>query len=231
MDGHPTASSSPFLVAHRAGNDLSMLRRADAQTTVRLVEADVHLFRGRMEVRHLKTVGPVNVLWDRWELASPRTARLLIERLLADAAPDTELMLDLKGRDPRLPGRLLDALAEAGERGRVTVCSRNWAFLEPLDSVPGVRVVHSVGSSRQLAALRRRFSGRRLEGISIHRKLLDAAVVADLRTRADLILTWPIADPDEARLIGGWGVDGVITERFDALAAELAAEAPQEVAA
>ena len=231
MDGHPTPLSLPFLVAHRAGNDLSMLRRAEAQPAVRLVEADVHLFRGRMEVRHLKTVGPVNILWDRWELADPRTARLLIERLLADAAPDTELMLDLKGRDPRLPRRLIAALAEAGERGRLTVCSRNWAFLEPLASLPGVRVVHSVGSARQLAALRRRFAGRQLAGVSIHRKLLDAAVVADLRTRTDLILTWPVSDPAEARLLGEWGVDGVITERFEALAAELATDHPYEVAA
>jgi glycerophosphoryl diester phosphodiesterase len=231
MDGHPTPSSPPFLVAHRAGNDLSMLRRAETQAAVRLVEADVHLFRGRMEVRHLKTVGPVNVLWDRWELADPRPARLLIDRLLAVAAPDTELMLDLKGRDPRLPRRLIAALAEAGERRRLTACSRNWALLEPLASLPGVRVVHSVGSARQLAALRRRLAGRRLAGVSIHRKLLDAAVVADLRTRADVILTWPVADPAEARLLGDWGVDGVITERFEALAAELAAGRPREAAA
>ena len=58
----------PFVVAHRAGNDLGTLRRAEA-LAIPLVEADVHLRRGRIEVRHLKTLGPLPVLWDRWRLA------------------------------------------------------------------------------------------------------------------------------------------------------------------
>ena len=81
-----------------------------------------------------------------------------------------------------------------------------------------MRVVHSVGSRRQLRALRRRFAGRRLGGISIHRRLLDPATVADLRARAELIVSWPVATRDEARELWGWGVDGVITEHFEALA-------------
>jgi hypothetical protein len=220
MGPQTTAPSSPFVVAHRAGNDLARLRRAETQPGVRLVEADVHLFRGRMEVRHRKTLGPLPVLWDRWELARPDPAPLLVDRLLASAAPDTELMLDLKGRDLRLPALLTGAL-EAGGR-RVTVCSQSWALLEPFAGAGGVRAVHSVGSRRQLAALRERFAGRRLAGISIHKKLLDPAVVADLRERAAMLITWPVAGVAEARLLGRWGVDGVITEGFEAIAAGLA---------
>src|SRR3954470_21371543 len=103
-------AETPFLVAHRAGNDLALLRRAE-RVRARLIEADVHLRRGRLEVRHLKTLGPLPVLWDRWYLASPRTPRLELQELLASAAPDTALMLDLKGRDPELSrrvGALLD---------------------------------------------------------------------------------------------------------------------------
>ena len=81
-----------------------------------------------------------------------------------------------------------------------------------------MRVVHSVGSRRQLRALRRRFARRRLAGVSIHRRLLDPATVADLRARAEMILSWPVATLEEARRLGAWGVDGVITERFEALA-------------
>ena len=82
-----------------------------------------------------------------------------------------------------------------------------------------MRVVHSVGSRRQLRALRRRFAGRRLDGVSIHRELLDPATVADLRPRAEIVMTWPVATADEARRLADWGVDGVITERFDELLA------------
>ena len=95
-----------------------------------LAEADVHLHRGRLEVRHSKTAGPVPVLWDRWELASARTPRLLLDELLAAAVPGgPELMLDLKGHDPRLAGPR--ARCGAGTTRRVTVCSQDWRLLEP----------------------------------------------------------------------------------------------------
>jgi hypothetical protein len=56
---------SPLLaVAHRAGNNLADLRAALA-AGVDLVEADVHLYRGALEVRHRKAVGP-NYYWEQW---------------------------------------------------------------------------------------------------------------------------------------------------------------------
>ena len=210
----PMSAAGPHVVAHRAGNDLDLLRRAEAAGAW-LVEADVHLHRGRLEVRHLKTAGPL--LWDRWYLAPPGTPRMELAALLAAAG--APLMLDLKGRDPRLPLRVAAELERVPPRVPVTVCSRSWRLLEPLRALPGVRVVHSVGSRRQLRALRRRFAGRRLGGISIHRRLLDAATVADLRSRAELLLTWPVASAEDARRLARWGVDAVITERFEALAA------------
>ena len=61
---------APLLIAHRAGNDPAHLRAAeDAGADV--IEADLHLWRGRLELRHLKTAGPLPVYWDRWALAPP----------------------------------------------------------------------------------------------------------------------------------------------------------------
>jgi glycerophosphoryl diester phosphodiesterase len=90
-----------------------------------------------------------------------------------------------------------------------------------VEAVAEGRVVNSVGSRRQLAALRRAFRARRLHGVSIHRRLLDARTVADLRDRADLVLSWPVATPEEACLLAGWGVDGLITEAFETLSVAL----------
>ena len=200
-----------------------MRRLRDAEALgLPLIEADLHLYRGRVEVRHLKTLGPLPILWDRWQLASPRTPRMQLGELLAAASGNTELMLDLKGIDPRLPRHVAGALAAAGRRSRITVCSRNWRLLEPLRELPGVRVVHSVGSARQLRALRRRFAGRRLAGISIHRELLSADAVADLRRRADMLITWPVETRAEARRLSGWGVDGLISRDFEQIAAAVA---------
>jgi glycerophosphoryl diester phosphodiesterase len=210
----------PFVVAHRAGNDLAALQGAE-RLSVGLIEADLHLFRGRIEVRHLKTLGPVPVLWDRWALAPGWTPRLLLEALLDAAAADTPLMLDLKGRDPRLAARLRAAL---GDRS-VTVCSRTWPLLEALRGAPGVRLVHSAGSRTQLGGLLSGRAGARLGGVSVHRRLLTPAVVDALRDRAETVMTWPVWTVEEARVLGAWGVDGVITECYATLAPALAEQA------
>jgi glycerophosphoryl diester phosphodiesterase len=81
--------------------------------------------------------------------------------------------------------------------------------------------VPSIGARRQLEALRRRFEGRRLDGVSIHRKLLDARTVADLRRRADVVMTWPVQTRGDVRELVGWGVQGLITESPRLVAAEL----------
>ena len=223
------APAAPFLIAHRAGNDLSRLRQAQA-LGLPLIEADLHLYAGRLEIRHLKTLGPLPILWDRWTLAPPWTPRLLLDRLLAAVAPGTHLMLDLKGRDARLPALVVAALSEHAPGRSVSVCARHWPLLESLAACEVVRPVHSVGSARQLAVLRQRLGGRSIAGISIHRRLLNAAVVSDLRDRAELVMSWPVETPDEARTLADWGVQGLITSRYAELAAVLPAAAPMVAA-
>src|SRR3954465_3721379 len=118
-------AETPFLVAHRAGNDPALLRRAE-RVRARLIEADVHLRRGRVEVRHLKTLGPLPVLWDRWYLAPLRTPRLELAALLAATAPAPPPTLDPQGRAPELSWRVAGLLTRP-----VSVCSRRWRLLEP----------------------------------------------------------------------------------------------------
>jgi len=211
--------SAPFVVSHRGGNDITSLATAE-RLGVRVIEADLHLFRGRIEVRHLKTVGPIPLLWDRWRLESPFRPRLQLEELLGRVGPEITLMLDLKGRDPRLSHRVLELL-RTGPRPAI-VCSRAWHLLEPFRDEPGLRVLHSVGSRRQLQRLLRRFPARSLQGVSIHAALLDAAVVTAVRERAEVVFSWPVSTLARARLLAGWGVSGMISDRPQ-LARELAA--------
>ncbi len=204
----------PFFVAHRAGNDLVRLRAAE-ELGLELVEADVRLFRGRLEVRHLKTLGPIPVLWDRWQLANPFAPRLRLGELLEASGPETELMLDLKGRSPRLAAGVLAALGPMIGSRDVTICARAWSLLEPFEGLPGVRTIHSVGSARQLEALLRLGRRHRLQGISIHERLLTPATFAELRSVTDLVMTWPANAVGRARELVALGVDGLITDRLD----------------
>jgi glycerophosphoryl diester phosphodiesterase len=203
-------------VAHRAGNGLDRLREAE-RPDVALVEADVRLFHGRVEVRHLSSVGPLPLYWDRWTLASPFRRTLVLSELLVATAPGTELMLDLKGSRRRL-AELVRFEIEAYLPGRrFTVCARSWDLLDVFDGLP-IRRFASAGSRRQLRALVRRFAGRRIDGVSVHARLLDARAVAELRTVADLVLTWPVNAPARARELVALGVDGLISDHAGLIA-------------
>lgn len=213
----------PFLVAHRAGNRLADLKRAEA-LGVSLVEADVRLFRGRLEVRHLKTVGPIPILWDRWQLAAPWRPRLELGELLDATAPETELLLDLKGARLELAEGVRDAISPCVGVRRFTVCARSWKLLATFAELP-VRRIHSVGSERQLRRLLRRVDEGRLDGISIHEKLLHRESIDSLRAVADIVMTWPVNQPERARELLRLGVHGLITDDAGLLARERVLEA------
>ncbi|HYJ69013.1 MAG TPA: hypothetical protein VEX15_15290 [Nocardioidaceae bacterium] len=100
---------------------------------------------------------------DLRSLRRPETAQAAV----VDASRSTTLIQDLKGRDIWPPSRVAEAL---GQRPRdVTVCcSQNWALLTAMRDIADVRLMHSVGSARQLAALRKYAAKQPMSGISIH---------------------------------------------------------------
>lgn len=205
----------PLAIAHRAANETDLLRKAEA-AGVDVVEADIWPYRGRLEVRHLKTMGPVPLLWDRWKLTPGWTKRLVLDELLESGA-GPHLMLDLKGRNIEASERILATVRAALPGQPFTVCSRSWTLLEAFAEAPGVNVVHSVGSMAQLAAVWKRLKTFPGSGISIHQRLLTAEVVARLRGHVPVVMTWPVND--EARMweVVEWGVNGIISDRLDVL--------------
>ena len=205
----------PFLVAHRAGNRLSDLHAAERLRPT-LVEADVRLYRGRLEVRHLKTAGPIPILWDRWKLEASWRPQLRLEELLAATAPETELMLDLKGPRKRLAEAVLRELEPHLTEWRFTVCARWWRVLEPFAGTP-VRCVYSIGTARQLRSVLRRFANQKLAGVSIHERFADRETVSALSEIADVVLAWPVNESARARSLLRLGVAGLITDDAAAL--------------
>jgi glycerophosphoryl diester phosphodiesterase len=202
----------PFVVAHRAGNDLVRLRGAE-ELGVDLVEADVRLWWRRLEVRHLKTVGPLPILWDRWQLANPLAPRLQLRDLFAHIRPETGLMLDLKGVESRLAELVL---AELPPGRPVTISARNPRLLQPFAGLEHVRRIRSVGSRRGLRALLRRdLAG--LDGVAVDERLLDAELVAELHRRTGCVLSWPVNDTGRAAELVALGVEGLISDRPEAL--------------
>jgi glycerophosphoryl diester phosphodiesterase len=205
----PDVSLPGRVVAHRAANGAAGIAPAVA-AGADVVEADVHLFRGRLEVRHGKTLGPFPRLWERWYLLDRDAPRPPLEEILAAVPADTELLLDLKGPDPRLADGVLRAVA-AVPPGDIRVCGRWWGTLERLRGAAGMRTMRSAGSRAQLRLLLRRRPDA-LDGVSVRRELLTPAVVACLRERARDVWTWPVEDRASALALAEWGVTGFITD-------------------
>jgi glycerophosphoryl diester phosphodiesterase len=208
----------PLAVAHRAGNDLGALRAAEA-LGVDMVEADLHLFGGRIEVRHLKTVGPLPILWDRWWVASPFTPRMTLQQLIAAAAPATQLLLDLKGPRVALARATRDIVVAECAGRRVTVCARNWRLLRPFRDAPGVRIAHTVATAGRLRAFPR--VARDAQVVSIDHRLLTPAALPGIPQLAPLVLAWGVDDLERMRELHDAGVGGFITSQMHVLRAIL----------
>jgi glycerophosphoryl diester phosphodiesterase len=214
------APSHPLAIAHRAANEPQLLKAAEA-AGVDLVEADIWPYRGRLEVRHLKTMGPVPLLWDRWKLTRGWTRRLVLDELLESGA-GPQLMLDLKGRNTEASRVILASVREALPGQTFTVCSRIWSLLGAFAEAPGVNVVHSVGSAGQLGSVWKRLEEFPGSGISIHQRLLTPDVVARLLEKVPVVMTWPINDEERMWELIEWGVNGIISDRLEVLEALLA---------
>ena len=199
-------------VAHRAGNSLSGLAAAPL-LGADVVELDVHAYRGRLEVRHLKTAGPLPFLWDRWELRAASEPRLELVDVLVATPPQVTLMLDLKG--PRTligtaTGRLL---REQGWSRPVLACGRRWAAVDALAAeLDQVQPVLSVRNRVELGLLLRRLDTAPAPyGVSVHASLLTRPLVGRLHQHLERVLTWPVEDLVALESVLSMGVTGVIS--------------------
>ncbi|WP_322795193.1 hypothetical protein [Tepidiforma sp.] len=207
-----------FAIAHRAGNEPGALARA-AEAGALAAEADLWLHRGRIEVRHTKTAGPLPILWDRWSLHRGWGHRLQLHELLAAAPPGLLLHLDLKGWDDRLGPAAARAMAELAPGRPYLVSAQRWSLLEPFHRVPEALVIHSAGSERKLRQLAAHLAGRERTAVAVHRELVSPGAAAVLRGLAVRVLAWPVNDAALIEPLAALGVNGFITDRLEVVRA------------
>ncbi len=208
--------TSPLAIAHRAGNTLAGLRDAVA-VGADIIEADVHHYRGALEVRHLKTMGPLPFLWDKWELVRTSSPRLGLTELLRAADAGATFMLDLKGRHAAVGVEVVTLLHEEVPNRSVIVCSRHWPAIEPFAGVSWVRPVLSARTREELALLRKAVRRRSAYGVSVHRTLLSRALVGELHESVEVVMTWPVNDSQTLDRMLQVGVSGVISDEVKVL--------------
>ena len=206
---------APLLIAHRAGNDPARLRAAEG-AGADVIEADLHLRRGRLELRHLKTAGPLPLYWDRWALAPPWRRFDSLDDLLAVARPETVLMLDIKGSDRAAARLVTRTLDRAARPARVFVSAREWPLLDQIDPALGQRIA-SAATPRQLERLIEHAAKRSLDGAAVHLRLLERARLRALRACVPLLMSWPVNHGREAARATALGVVGLISDDLELL--------------
>jgi glycerophosphoryl diester phosphodiesterase len=125
-------------------------------------------------------------------------------------------VLDLKGSKREVAEKTREAIRPFLGTRRFTVCARAWPLLEPFAALP-VRRLHSIGTESELRRFLERFAADRLDGVSIHERLLRPDTVAQLRSIADVVLTWTVNRPARASELVRLGVDGIVTDDVAAL--------------
>jgi glycerophosphoryl diester phosphodiesterase len=198
-------------VAHRAGNDLDVLQQA-ALLGADVIEADVHLHRGRLEVRHEKSMGPLPWLWDKWQVYPADKERLLLDELM-DALPvGTTVMLDLKGVG-RVGPQTLDHLRSRSVEHPLWVCARWWPSSLAFLDAPWANVLLSARGRTEIARLRRRCAaGSPPYGVSVHLSMLSPDLVSELQSYGTKVLSWPVDDDIALSRARALGIDGAITK-------------------
>jgi glycerophosphoryl diester phosphodiesterase len=207
-------------IAHRAGNSLAGLHEANL-LGADVIECDVHEYRGRLEVRHLKTAGPLPFLWDRWALVPAGAPRLGLAELLAADRRGATFMLDLKGRKESTGRAVADLVHASAPDHPILVCGRHWPAVDRVAAELGyVSPVLSARTRTELRALLRRLADPDTPtpyGASVHAALLDAGTVARLHRRLRLVMTWPVNDVGTLERVTATGVRGIISDEPDVL--------------
>jgi glycerophosphoryl diester phosphodiesterase len=202
-------------IAHRSGNTVAGLREA-LDAGVDLVEADVHAYRGRLEVRHHRSMAGLPFLWDRDGVIRRRSHhRLVLADLVEALGDDHRLMIDLKGVHPRLAPKVARLLREASPGRSLSVCTKSWWMLDAFD-VPVQRVL-SAATRRGLARLLARVEAAPVHGVSVRLSLLTPEVVDQLHRGTDLVMAWPVDTPEAREQARRVGADAVISKDLDLL--------------
>jgi glycerophosphoryl diester phosphodiesterase len=207
----------PLAIAHRGGNSLDEARAAIAYGAD-MLETDVWPYRGRLEVRHVKTIGPLPIYWEKWYIDSVGGRQMRLRELLDSVPTEVRLFLDLKGRNPNLGKRVIEAIARLQAEREIILCGRSWNQLDPIEALPNVHVFYSVGEEKELARVWSRLERQQYPAVSIHHGLLTEQNIDRLHELGTTIVAWTVNDPDIAKALYARGVDGFTSDNGEMLA-------------
>lgn len=199
----------PLAIAHRGGNSLPAARTA-IRLRADMLETDIWLSRGRLEVRHKHRLGPI--LWERWSLGRGWGPQLELRQLLRETPDDALLFLDLKGRELDLGTAILRELRQTAPDRLVAACGRNYTQLDALRDEPNVVLFYSVGEEKEWAEAWPRLEAMRYPALSLRFSLATPQVLDRLHGMGATVVCWGVETFAQLALLDDKGLDGATTD-------------------
>ena len=205
----------PAIIAHSAGNTAARVRTAIA-ACADFLEVDLWVHRGHFEARHERRLpARVPLLLERWYVARPPRVPFGLAELLAEAASESGVFLDLKNGGAATPRLIRRSLAGHEGESRLVASSQSWSLLRAVKAAsPEVDVYYSVDVPAQLDLLVSVMDGDPVPaGASCRHSLLSPELVRELHAAGLAVVAWTVDDPRRAKTLAGWGVDAITTRR------------------
>jgi len=198
-----------MIVAHRYGNTIeTALIGSDIAD---MVEIDVHLWHGRLEVRHAKRLWILQRQWEQWHLLPSDTTVPSFADILSSMPPDTPLLVDIKGWRPKMVRLIREAL---GDERQIVASARGWWLLRHIRDRPKTTVLRSVGTRWQLWLIKRmkHSRGGPTPGTVIHQGLLEPGTAGVLLKMGPDLYTWNVESKERAGELTEMGATGLIID-------------------
>ena len=207
----------PFASAHRAGNTREQAFRA-IEAGADLLETDIWLHKGRLELRHKQTLGPIPILWEKWSIAPGWTPRYQLRDLLRDVPEDILLFLDFKGEEMDLGPQVLKELQHFSPDRLVAICGRNYPQLQTIADAPNILCFYSVGDDEEWPQAQKLIAASEFPALSIHASLVTPERMAWMNTIGGIVVCWDVHTAEQMRELRKLGVDGFTTDNHNLIA-------------
>lgn len=206
----------PFASAHRAGNSRQAAIRA-VEAGADMIETDIWLHKGRLELRHKRTLGPIPILWEKWAIEPGWKPRYLLRHLLQDVPDDVLIFLDFKGDDQGLGPAVLEELRQFAPDRVVATCGRDYPQLQVIDSAPNIITFYSVGEEEEWPIAHDFIRRSSTPALSIAAELATQQRIDWIRDLGGPVVCWGVRNPEEMQRLRAMGVDGFTTDSRDVI--------------
>ncbi len=212
----PESIPKPFGSAHRAGNTREDALRA-VEAGADLLEADIWLHKGRLELRHKQTLGPIPILWEKWSIAPGWTPRYTLRELLHDVPEDILLLLDFKGDEMDLGPEVLKELQQTAPDRVVAICGRNYPQLLTIADEPNILCFYSVGDPAEWPAAQELIATSEHPALSIRADLATPERMEWINNLGGVVVSWDVQTEEQMEQLRALGVDGFTTDNPELL--------------